>query len=274
MKSVFRIAAPLAATFLAAPVAAVAQTAILADNAALRAGPGFEFPRVAYVPENARVNVRGCVRGYDWCDVSWRGERGWIDARNLRYSYNNRYVIIEDWGPRIGLPIVPFVIESYWASHYRDRPWWNQRYTWFDRFDRRGWRDGDRWRDRDGDRWRDRNRDSMRSERREDWRDRQTSGAREEGRRTLQGQRDQTERLQTERSQTERLQRGETRQWRGDQAGQQQREQMGERRQRSQTGATQQREDRVYRQPERAEGARRGETTGRIPEQRMQRGNQ
>ena len=177
MKSALRIAAPLAAMFVAAPVAAVAQNAIMTDDAALRAGPGFEYPRVAYVPEDARVRIHGCLRGYSWCDVSWRSDRGWVDASNLSYSWNNRYVVVENWGPRIGLPVIGFSVQDYWTRYYRDRPWWSQRHTWFERDGR--WQDRDRRRDRDdGNQWRERRGDDAWRERdrrddRNDWRDRQ-----------------------------------------------------------------------------------------------------
>lgn len=174
MKTAIRIAAPLAAAFVAAPLAASAQNAIMRDDATLRAGPGFQYPRVAYVPEDARVYIHGCLRGFSWCDVSWRGDRGWVDASNLGYSWNNRYVIVGEWGPRIGLPVIAFSVEDYWTRYYRNRPWWSERYTWFERD--RNWRGGDRWRDQD--RWdRDQRRGDERRDRqrgdRDDWRDRQ-----------------------------------------------------------------------------------------------------
>ncbi|MBX9758470.1 MAG: SH3 domain-containing protein [Beijerinckiaceae bacterium] len=195
MKSAFRIAAPLAAMFFAAPVAAIAQNAIVTDDSALRAGPGFQYPRVAYVPDDARVSIHGCLRGYSWCDVSWRGDRGWIDATNLSYAWNNRYVVVEEWGPRIGLPVIGFSVEDYWTRYYRDRPWWNQRQTWFGR----DWRDGgrdrfdrnDAWRERRGEQWRDRDARHDRDE----WRDPRDGRERQDrdhdGRRDQQLQRDQ-----------------------------------------------------------------------------------
>lgn len=182
MKRALRIAAPLAVIFVAAP-AAYAQNAIMREDATLRAGPGFNYPRVAYVPEDVRVTIHGCVRGYSWCDISWRGDRGWIDASNLSYPWNNRYVVVEEWGPRIGLPVIAFSVEDYWTRYYRNRPWWSQRYTWFERD--RNWRGRDGWRDRDGER-------GDRDNRRGDWRDRQQGdrGDRNEWRNRQQGDND------------------------------------------------------------------------------------
>lgn len=174
MKSALRIAAPLAAMFIAAPVAAFAQNAIMADDSALHAGPGYEYPRVAYLPQDARVYIHGCLRGFSWCDVSSRGNRGWVDASDLSYAWNNRYVVVQEWGPRIGLPVVGFAVRDYWTRYYRDRPWWSQRYTWFERDGRwsdRG-RDRDEWRER-RDEWREGDR---RGDTRFDRRDRRDRG--------------------------------------------------------------------------------------------------
>lgn len=253
MKSAFRIAAPLAAMFFAAPVAAIAQNAIVTDDAALRAGPGFEWPRVAFVPDDARVYIHGCLRGYSWCDVSWRGDRGWIDATNLSYAWNNRYVVVEEWGPRIGLPVIGFSVQDYWTRYYRDRPWWNQRQTWF----QRDWRDGrdrfdrnDSWRERRGDQRRDR----------DEWRDRRDrrehQGRDFDERRDMDGRRDTDHRRDMDsRRDEQQLQRGQ--------------------RQGGQGNPAPDRDERVNRQGGDANvraDRNRGDNapTGRIPEQRQQ----
>jgi len=102
MTLALKTAAAVAGFLLVAPAAAVAQNAITTDDTPLRAGPGPDFPRLAIIPEDAGVRIHGCIAGYDWCDVSWRYERGWVRGRNLSYVWNGRYVIIEDWGPIAG----------------------------------------------------------------------------------------------------------------------------------------------------------------------------
>lgn len=250
MKSALAIAASLAAMFMAAPVAALAQNAIVADDTALHAGPAYQYPRVAYVPQDARVFIHGCLRGFSWCDVSWRGNRGWIDASDLTYAWNNRYVVVQEWGPRIGLPVIGFAVQDYWTRYYRDRPWWSQRYTWFER-EGRG-RDRDVWRERRED-WRDRD---GRGDTRFDWRDR-----RDRNERDFRSDRQRRE----WRNGDDDLRRQD--QWRGGQRGQ--------------DNTWSRRDDRVNRQDDRGQGpgvgAERNRSfenapTGAIPRQRQERG--
>lgn len=160
MKTNLKLAASVAALLLTAPAAALAQTAFTTNDLNMRAGPGVDYPRVATIPDDSRVNVNGCLNGYNWCDVTWAGNRGWVSGAFLNYAENDRYVAVEEWGARSGIPVISFQARDYWSRYYRDRPWWNERETWFR--DDRGGRDRDeRWRDRDDrrDQWRGRDDD-------------------------------------------------------------------------------------------------------------------
>jgi|SRR5215813_8230996 len=134
----FGLAAAVAG-FVLAPNLASALSAVVADSTDLRAGPAYDFPVVDSIPSDARVNVHGCVRGYRWCDVSWRDARGWVPGEELAYLYQGRRVTIVDYGPRIGLPIEAFAFDSYWDRYYRGRPFYGERARW-----RTVWRDRDR----------------------------------------------------------------------------------------------------------------------------------
>jgi uncharacterized protein YraI len=120
------------------PAIASALTAVTTEPVSLRAGPAIDFPVVDAIPDDARVNVHGCVRAYRWCDVSWRNARGWVQGDDLSYFYQQSYVPIVEYGPRIGLPVVVFSFDSYWDRHYRGRPWYGERTRW-----RSSWRDRD-----------------------------------------------------------------------------------------------------------------------------------
>ena len=135
-----KLKAILTATMLLAPTAALAAPGIVTVSTGLRAGPGPGFPMVDRIPGGARVNVHGCLRGDAWCDVSWSDDRGWVSSQYLEYLYHNSYVYLPDYVDEIDVPIVPFVLSSYWSSYYAGRPWyqrqayWNNYWTSHERF--------------------------------------------------------------------------------------------------------------------------------------------
>ena len=80
------------------------------------------------IPGGSHVNIHGCLRGGAWCDVSWEGDRGWVSSQYLEYLYRNRYVYLPDYV--VDVPVVPFVLSSYWSSYYSGRPWYHRRAYW------------------------------------------------------------------------------------------------------------------------------------------------
>ena len=120
----------IAAVVLLMPTAALAAPGIVTTTVSLRAGPGEGFPTVDRIPGGARVNIHGCLRGTAWCDVSWSDDRGWVSSQYLEYLYRNRYVYLPDYVDEIDVPVVPFVLASYWSSHYAGRPWYQRRAYW------------------------------------------------------------------------------------------------------------------------------------------------
>src|SRR5437660_4092798 len=120
----------IAAAVLLMPAAALAAPGIVTTNVNLRAGPGEGFPTVDRIPGGARVNIHGCLRGTAWCDVSWSDDRGWVSSQYLEYLYRNRYVYLPDYVDEIDVPVVPFVLTSYWSSYYAGRPWYQRRAYW------------------------------------------------------------------------------------------------------------------------------------------------
>src|SRR5579872_2702801 len=125
-----KLKAILIAACLLAPTAALAAPGIVTVSAGLRAGPGRDFPLVDRIPGGARVNVHGCLRGYAWCDVSWSDDRGWVSSQYLEYLYRDSYVYLPDYVDDIDVPIVPFVLSSYWSSYYAGRPWYHRQAYW------------------------------------------------------------------------------------------------------------------------------------------------
>src|SRR5437762_13448248 len=120
----------IAAAVLLMPAAALAAPGIVTTNVSLRAGSGEGVPTVGRIPGGARVNIHGCLRGTAWCDVSWSDDRGWVSSQYLEYLYRNRYVYLPDYVDQIDVPVVPFVLTSYWSSYYAGRPWYQRRAYW------------------------------------------------------------------------------------------------------------------------------------------------
>jgi uncharacterized protein YraI len=120
----------IAAAVLLMPAAALAAPGIVTTTVSLRAGPGEGFPTVDRIPGGDRVDIHGCLRGNAWCDVSWSDDRGWVSSQYLEYLYRNHYVYLPDYFDEINVPVVPFVLTSYWSSYYAGRPWYHRRAYW------------------------------------------------------------------------------------------------------------------------------------------------
>ena len=112
------------------PLPVWAQFAVTTQAVNVRAGPDRSFPLVTWLRAGTHVTVFGCTSGWRWCDVAAGRDRGWVYARYLSMRQGNRSTPIFGNGARLGIPIVSFVIGSYWDSHYRNRPWWNERDHW------------------------------------------------------------------------------------------------------------------------------------------------
>jgi uncharacterized protein YraI len=125
-----RLKSILLAALLLAPTAALATPGIVTVSTGLRAGPGAGFPLVDRIPGGARVNIHGCLRGNAWCDVSFSDDRGWVSSQYLEYLYRNHYVYLPDYVDEIDVPVVPFVLSSYWSSYYEGRPWYRRHAYW------------------------------------------------------------------------------------------------------------------------------------------------
>ncbi|WP_426959466.1 SH3 domain-containing protein [Muricoccus radiodurans] len=121
----------LAATLtlaLAAPASAAPGFAT--NDVNLRAGPGVNYPRVTAVPSGAAVEIFGCLDRFTWCDTQFGGIRGWVSGSYLQFLYEGRRVIVPEYAPRIGLPVVTYNAGDYFDRYYRGRPWYAERNRW------------------------------------------------------------------------------------------------------------------------------------------------
>jgi uncharacterized protein YraI len=130
------IAGLLTTTVLVA--SAAAQQAYTTRQVNLRAGPDRGYPLVAYVGPGQSVYVNGCINDYRWCDITAGANRGWAYAKFIEYPYQDRRLPIYGNGPTLALPIVSFILGSYWNDNYRNRPWYGQQNNW------NNWRPGNR----------------------------------------------------------------------------------------------------------------------------------
>ncbi len=110
---------------LAAP--AFAANGSTSQGVQMQAGPGREYPDVMRLAPNLKVTIHACARAWDWCDVEWRGNRGWIPAAALDYRLDDTLLPVSDYGPRVGLAQVEFNLAKYWDAYYRQRPWYPRR---------------------------------------------------------------------------------------------------------------------------------------------------
>lgn len=124
---VLALVAGLLAIGLTLPDTARAADGYTTGNVNMRTGPGVNYPRIAVIPRGADVTIRGCVRNHRWCDVAWRGWRGWVSARYLVWTRYRRPIYRPGYPPLWGGPIIQFRFERYHDRWYRDRPWYRNR---------------------------------------------------------------------------------------------------------------------------------------------------
>lgn len=87
-------------------------------SAYMHAGPGQDYPTVAHVPPGAEVGIVGCTNGIVWCDVTWDGNRGWVEDRFLG-GYHS-----------MNPPTVVFDQRNYWRNHYRRYSFYSKPLNW------------------------------------------------------------------------------------------------------------------------------------------------
>ena len=99
-----------------APTATAQVTATLTAGVHLRAGPDIFFPSVMILPPGAAVQVFGCEQGFNWCDVQFGLNRGWVDAAFLQAPGPRGPVIIASSPFVSGVPLVTFSFNNYWNT--------------------------------------------------------------------------------------------------------------------------------------------------------------
>ncbi len=127
---------------LLAATSAHAANGYTTGNVNMRAGPGVSYARIVVIPVRSAVAIENCTQAARWCLVRWRGYRGWVSGRYLRFSQPRSRIIAPP----------PYVIFDF---GYRSRVWRGRHDRWHGvrplpkkkkRVIRRNWnRDHDRW---------------------------------------------------------------------------------------------------------------------------------
>jgi len=120
----------LAGLVLCAPLAAQALEGWVVDDISLQAGPDPAYPSITELRAGTPVSIQGCISGWTWCDVVVGADRGWVPGTFLEENYGGQRVVVIDYGPRIGIPVVGFSLGVYWDQHYHSRPFYAQRQQW------------------------------------------------------------------------------------------------------------------------------------------------
>lgn len=102
----------------------------------LRAGPDIFFPSVMILPPGAAVTVFGCEQGFNWCDVQFGLNRGWVDAAFLQAPGPRGPVVIASSPFVSGVPLVTFSFNNYWNSWYAGQPWFGRRTFYYSHWNR------------------------------------------------------------------------------------------------------------------------------------------
>ena len=107
-----------------------------------RTGPDIEFPSAGIIPEGAPIDVQGCLNDESWCDVIWKGNRGWVFSEYLGFDYRGQIVLLPDAGPAVfSIPVVVFSTAEYWGRYYVGRSWYGIVIGgWYQIHPRVGWR--------------------------------------------------------------------------------------------------------------------------------------
>jgi uncharacterized protein YraI len=85
----------------------------------LLSGPAQQFPNVRILPAGASVEVHGCLKNMQWCDVTWRGKRGWVNSMSVAYA-----------GPHTDVAVTSFTCDQYWDAHYKSQNFYVDKDKW------------------------------------------------------------------------------------------------------------------------------------------------
>src|SRR5689334_18454361 len=87
------------AVVLMTSAATMADVGFTTNRSSMFESPSRQSERVELVPRGERIFIHTCLSRREWCDVSWRGTRAWMDANGLMVRRFGRTVraLDVDW---------------------------------------------------------------------------------------------------------------------------------------------------------------------------------
>lgn len=107
------VAAAVAALFLTG--AAQAASAYTTKAVNMRSAPAKRGEIIVTIPAGKVIQVNGCLENYRWCDVRWRGRRGWVSTHALAFQEARRRSF-PDYAIHLGVPL--------WYGQGYYEPWY------------------------------------------------------------------------------------------------------------------------------------------------------
>jgi uncharacterized protein YraI len=108
MRAKHLVTAAALAFAAALPGVASAATAQALTDLNLRAGPGPNYDVVGVIDNNDKANVKGCIEGSLWCEVTYNGKTGWAYSKYLAMQRGPQTVAIEQHQAELGVPVVTY----------------------------------------------------------------------------------------------------------------------------------------------------------------------
>ena len=94
----------------------------------VRSGPSDKYEIIGKVTNAQKLQIIGCTRSWEWCDVKTNDKRGWIAARFLLGRYENNLAGVINYGKKIGIEEIAFEERAYWGEHYSHANFYKKRY--------------------------------------------------------------------------------------------------------------------------------------------------
>jgi uncharacterized protein YraI len=101
------------------PAAASAATGYVSGRTKMRAGPDSGYPTVATIRRGEGVTIHGCLSNRSWCDVGFKGERGWLPADSILGKTVRGRVPVATMDS--GVNTMRFNLDEYWDTNYHGR---------------------------------------------------------------------------------------------------------------------------------------------------------